>query len=283
MNPTIYEHKTLTYKGKTIFGKIIMGDFKRIEKYFQENEACFMFIENGDFILRTPERTIHFKSGEGLFAKCGNYFFENKLPKTIPENKTTLIAAYFYPEIVSQLFTEDIFLSNYQTNTDANKVIVDTFLINFKENISFMLDNPNLVDDTLLLTKLKEFLILLAKTNNAPSVVDFVSSFFKPLEYNFKTIIEKNLYASLSLTELAMLSGMSLASFKRKFNLFYSVSPKKYILSKKIENAKQLLAIKENRITEIAYDCGFETISTFNKNFKTLTGKSPSVYRKKLH
>jgi AraC-like DNA-binding protein len=79
-----------------------------------------------------------------------------------------------------------------------------------------------------------------------------------------------------------MLCGMSLSTFKRNFNEFYSESPKKYILAEKIEKAKQLLVTKENRISDIAYDCGFETVPTFNKNFKSLIGQSPSEFRKKL-
>lgn len=279
MSPEIYEYKKLNYKGKTVFSKMVMGDFNRIEKYFQADEACFMFIENGDLLLRTPHKVLHFKSGEALFAKCGNYFFENQFEKTMSENKTALIAAYFHPDIMVELFTRDIFLSKYQTKYDANKVIIDKLLFNFKENISLLLDNSHLVDEVLILTKLKEFLILLSKTDNAPNVIDFVSSFFKPYEYNFKIIIEKNIYSSLSLTEFAKLCGMSLATFKRKFTNYYSEPPKKYILIKKLEKAQQLLSNKENRIVDIAYDCGFETITTFNRNFKKYFGKSPTGFR----
>jgi len=92
----IYEHKTLEYKGKPIFEKIIMGDFKRIPKYFHENEVCFMFVENGSFLMRTPEKTISFISGDGMLAKCGNYFFEkSKEVNRSSEEKTTVIGAFF--------------------------------------------------------------------------------------------------------------------------------------------------------------------------------------------
>ena len=277
--PKIYEYKTLTYKGKTIFGKVVMGEFRRIRKYFQEDEACFMFIEDGDFILRTPQQVIHFQTGDGMFAKCGNYFFEDRKGHECYNNKTILIAVYFYPEIISSLFKDDSALANYMSDYDVNKVIIDKFLVNFKENISFLLDHPEMVDDTLLLTKLKELIILLAKTEKAPHVVDFIAEMFRPIEYDFVSIVEKNLYSNLSLSELAMLCGMSLASFKRYFSKYYSCSPRIYIQQHKIEKAKQLLKIKENRISEIAFKCGFNTIATFNKNFKSHTGTSPSIFR----
>lgn len=279
MNPKIHNYKKLEYKGKTVFSKMIISDFRRFEKHFQENEACFMFIDHGSILLRTPDKTLHFSSGEGLLAKCSNYYFE-EANKNGRAEKISLITAVFYPEVVMTLFDEDIFSSNYKSNYNATKMVVDNLLTDFKKSISFLLDNPNVVDEALLLIKMKEFLILLAKQNNAPSIKDFVSSFFKPYEYDFKTIIEKNILSSLSLDEFAKLCGMSLASFKRKFTEYYNESPKKYINTKKIERALHLLSNSNNRISDIAYDCGFDTIKSFNRNFKSKTGKSPSEYRK---
>ncbi len=276
MTPKIHQYKKLAIQGKTIFGKIVMGKFDRIEKFFQEGEACFMFVDNGDMILRTPYSTIHIKDGDGLFAKCGNYFFEKQA-----SNEITLIAAYFYPSIIKQIFDESMFLSNFTTNYDAKKIIIDKLLSDFKINISYLLDNPEIVDDNLLLTKLKEFIILLSKSEKSPSVIDFISSFFKPYEYSFKSIIENNRFSDLSLNELAILCGMSLATFKRKFKEFYSITPKQYLIREKIEKSKKMLIIKENRIVDIAYDCGFDTVTSFNRNFKKIVSLTPTQYRKK--
>lgn len=277
MNPKVFEYKKLTYQNKTVFAKIVMGEFDRIEKYFQKDEACFMFVNNGDMILRTPEQTVHIKNGDGLFAKCGNYFFEKQTSE-----KITLVAAYFYPEILKQIFTENLLSYDYTTNYDAKRIIIDKLLSDFKDNISYLLDNPEVVDETYLLTKLKEFILLISKSENAPSVIDFVASLFKPYEYDFKSIIEKNKLSDLSQNELAILCGVSLASFKRKFKEYYNISPKQYLISEKINKAIQLLRVKENRIVDIAYDCGFDTITSFNRNFKKVTGQTPTDYRKNI-
>jgi len=279
MNPLVHNYTKLEYKGKTIFSKMLLSEYKRFEKYFQENEACFMFIDDGSIVLRTPDKTLYFKPGEGLLAKCGNYFFENS-NRTSTDGKVSIITAYFYPEVILELFSEDIFSLKYQSNRNASKVIVDKLLLDFKKNISYLLDNSDAVDESLLLTKLKEFILLLAKQEESTSVSDFVSSLFNPYEYDFKTIIENNILSSLSLDEFAKLCDMSLATFKRKFTEYYTESPKKYISTKKIEKAIQLLSNPENRVSDIAYDCGFDTVKSFNRNFKSKTGRSPSEYRK---
>jgi AraC-like DNA-binding protein len=54
-----------------------------------------------------------------------------------------------------------------------------------------------------------------------------------------------------------------------------------YINNLRIEEFKRLAALPENRqftIMSLAYDCGFNSKSSFNKNFKKLTGQSPSDY-----
>ena len=102
---------------------------------------------------------------------------------------------------------------------------------------------------------------------------------FSPIEYDFKKTIENNLYTNLSISELAHLCSMSLSTFKRKFKATFSESPKQYLLKKKMEKARQLLQIKENRIIDVAFDCGFDSLSAFNRNFKTYFGQPPSVFR----
>ncbi len=279
MDPKIYEQKNLEYKGKVIFSKIVIGEFSRFVKYFQEDEACFMFVDQGKILMRTPKQLINFEAGDGMIAKCGNYFFEQHLNKDNAETTTSFVAAYFYPSVLKEIFKEKITTSSYNTNYDATKIKIDTLLSNFKDNISFLLDNPEIADETLILTKLKEFLILLSKTEKAPSVIDFISSLFKPIESHFKTIIEKHILSNLSLNDFATLCGMSLATFKRKFQEVYHESPRKYISKKKLEKALQMLSIKENRIADVAYDCGFDSITTFNRNFKNHFNQSPTNYR----
>lgn len=282
MDPKIYQQKTLDYQGKTIFSKIVLGNFDRILKNFQEDVACFMFIDDGGFILRTPQEILCFESGDGLLAKCGKYYFEQRIEKNKIEKKTALITAYFYPSIIQDILDEDFKMSDYQTSYDANRVKVDKLLFNFKENIGFLIDNSEIADENLILTKLKEFLIILSKTDQAPNVIDFVSSLFKPIEYNFKSIVKNHLYSSLSLEEFATLCNMSLATFNRKFLEIYDENPRKYFTIKKLEKSTQLLAIKETRIIDIAYDCGFESVATFNRNFKNRFQKSPTDYRKSI-
>jgi AraC-like DNA-binding protein len=142
-----------------------------------------------------------------------------------------------------------------------------------------LLDNPDLADEKMIQTKLKEFILLMTKSQGAPSQLDFLSALFKPLDIEFKSTIQHNLYANLSLDELARLCHLSTSSFKRKFTETFNASPKKYISQKKIEKAAVLLKKEDSRVSDIAYDVGFDSLATFNRNFTSIYGKSPSEYR----
>lgn len=72
---------------------------------------------------------------------------------------------------------------------------------------------------------------------------------------------------------------MSTSSFKRKFAQVYNMSPKKHLTQKKLEKASQLLKTDVMRISDIAYDCGFETTTTFYRAFQKHYGQSPSQFR----
>lgn len=275
----ILDQKILKYKNKIVFERIEMANFQRIPKLFQENEACFMFVNKGEFSARTPDEFISFNKEKGLLAKCFNYFFETNKEQRNISDSIEVVGVLLYPSIVEELFQFDLMHSAHTVDYNIKQVQVDGLLNNFKDSINLLLDNPELADETLIKTKLKEFVLLMSKTQNAPSQLDFLSALFKKNSSEFKATIVNNLYSNLSINEFAHLCGMSISTFKRKFNDVFKESPKKYIGKMKLEKASKMLKSPDYRISDVAYDCGFETISTFNRSFKSHFGKSPSEYR----
>lgn len=248
-------------------------------KPFHENEACFMFVNKGDFSVRTPDHLHSLKAGQGLLAKCFNFFVETTEAQRENTNSLELIGVYLYPSIIEELLDIDLSVSDHTVDYNAKKMQVDGLLNHWKDGINLLLDNPDLADEAIIRTKLKEFILLICKKENARSHLDFLSGMFKVNQTEFTATIDNNLYSNLSVDEFAVLCGMSLSSFKRKFTQVYKESPKKYIAKKKIEKASKLLKTESLRISDVAYDVGFETLSTFNRTFKSVVGKSPTEYR----
>ena len=271
--------KYLTYKGQIVFGKQSMPYFDRMPKEYSENEACFVFINRGEVSVRAPQEYIYLNEGSGVLAKCLNYYFETKRKHRTPDEDIEVIAVLLYPGIIEQLFDFDLASSVHSINYDIKQVVINELLENFKRSVSLLIDNPELADEKIIEAKLREFVLLMTKSQDIPDQYEFLSNLFSPIHISFKKVITQNLYANLSLDELARLCHMSTSSFKSKFDAVYHESPKKYISRKKIERAAHLLKSQNLRVADIAYDVGFESVATFNRNFSNIYGKSPSEYR----
>ncbi len=274
-----YEEKHLKYKDRIVFGKQSMPYFDRIPKTYLEDEACFVFVNQGELSVRSQNDYMNLDKKAAILAKCLNYFFETNEKQKQSGDGIEVIAVIIYPALVEELFEFDLTRSDYSFDYNIKKVEVDRLLANFRESIDILLDNPDLADENIIKTKLKEFVLLMAKSQEAPSELDFLSAIFKPLDIDFKSTILHNLYSNLSIDELARLCHLSTSSFKRKFQESFHTSPKKYISQKKVEKAAALLKSDDLRVSDIAYDVGFDSLATFNRNFTAAYGKSPSAYR----
>jgi transcriptional regulator GlxA family with amidase domain len=81
---------------------------------------------------------------------------------------------------------------------------------------------------------------------------------------------------------LADVSGVSEAHFARSFKQAFGVQPHRYLLTRRIERATALLRDTELPITEIAFGTGWESLGTFGRTFRDITGESPSQFRSRV-
>jgi transcriptional regulator GlxA family with amidase domain len=78
---------------------------------------------------------------------------------------------------------------------------------------------------------------------------------------------------------LARVSGVSEAYFARSFKEAFGVPPHRYLLTRRIERAKTLLRDSNRSITEIAFHTGWESLGTFGRTFRDVTGENPAAIR----
>ena len=104
------------------------------------------------------------------------------------------------------------------------------------------------------------------------------SSFEKTIAPAVEKIKNSFANAELSVFELAKECNVSEVYLRKLFSSVYGVSPKEYILSLRIERAKQLLSLGDFTVTDVAYLCGYSDPCHFSREFKKRTGVSPSEY-----
>ncbi|HLL28643.1 MAG TPA: helix-turn-helix transcriptional regulator [Xanthobacteraceae bacterium] len=91
--------------------------------------------------------------------------------------------------------------------------------------------------------------------------------------------IEANADAPLALAELAGEAAMSPYHFLRTFQQVTGTTPHQFILRTRLHRAAVRLRRSKEPISAIAFDAGFNDLSTFNRRFRRVVGVSPSDYR----
>ena len=85
----------------------------------------------------------------------------------------------------------------------------------------------------------------------------------------------------IKIEQLAEVCHMSETHFRRVFVKCMNMTPVEYVNLVRIRMACEMLKKSEDSMEEIAEKAGFDTLSTFNRNFRKLIGDSP--YQWKLH
>lgn len=83
----------------------------------------------------------------------------------------------------------------------------------------------------------------------------------------------------ITLDDAAAAANLSRFYFSRFFRAQTGQSFHGYLCRLRVSRAEELLAGTEDTVTDIAYRCGFESLKTFNRVFRTYAGTSPSGFR----
>jgi len=89
----------------------------------------------------------------------------------------------------------------------------------------------------------------------------------------------KNFRKRISLPELSAILFMTPTSFSRYFSIRNNKTFSRFITELRVKHACKLLMETDLPISTISYDCGFNTLSNLNKQFKDVMLKKPSDYK----
>jgi AraC-like DNA-binding protein len=103
-----------------------------------------------------------------------------------------------------------------------------------------------------------------------------------PIIIRAKQFIQENQGEALSLGQVAKAVNTSAFYFCKLFKKSVGMNFTEYVCRVRIESAKNLLLNPNLRVSEIAYQVGFQSLTHFNRVFKKLSGDSPTEYRSKI-
>jgi len=124
-------------------------------------------------------------------------------------------------------------------------------------------------------------LAILPSDSNSHTAMDFIDSPVTKIEPALQ-YISTNYDKKIKVTRLANLCNMSISTFSTQFKHQMGVNLRTHLKGYRINIAKKLLLETNLKIKEIANYSGFEEVSQFNRQFKSIALKTPSEFRLKF-
>lgn len=87
----------------------------------------------------------------------------------------------------------------------------------------------------------------------------------------------------LALDDVAKSVNMSAFYFCKTFKKATGMTFTNYLARVRVEKVKNLLLNPHKRVSEAAFEAGFQSLSQFNRVFRRIAGQSPKAYREQLH
>ncbi|WP_143306250.1 helix-turn-helix domain-containing protein [Chitinophaga vietnamensis] len=147
-------------------------------------------------------------------------------------------------------------------------------LRSFMDSLSPYRDTPAAGDEALLALKAQEAILLLLQT--MPSLKTILFDFSEPGKIDLEGFMNTNYHFNVELKRFAYLTGRSLATFKRDFEKVFHLSPSRWLLQRRLQEAYRLITEKGKAPSDVYLDVGFEDLSHFSFAFKKHYGVAPS-------
>lgn len=259
---------------------------KQLEDLHGIQRACYSkSSKSGEQFIK--EHGISFIVSGEMEAYDGNTKHFYRKGDVVLYRKNELIRFVKYPqqdgnfEAISIVLDENLlkeFALEHEISSDKNskeslfKLEPDELIFSYFKGLETWFGNK--ISDELSDLKKKEMIHLLLRNNKAFKNVLF--NFGIPGKINLEAFMNAHFRFNVSLTQLAYLTGRSLASFKRDFEKVFQTSPNRWLQQKRLEEAHYLLSNKKMKPKDVYLEVGFETLSHFSYAFKNKFGISPS-------
>jgi AraC-like DNA-binding protein len=129
-----------------------------------------------------------------------------------------------------------------------------------------------------ILNSTKEYKLLCSPGFIEPFHASGNDTMQKALDYIFQ-----NFQTSISMKEMISITNMSNTAFCMAFKKIFRMTFKEYLLNIRVGYACKLLADASTNISQIAYNCGFENLSNFNRQFKKIKGITPTQFQNEVN
>lgn len=267
----------------SVYAKRKKAPYFGVNWHFHD-EFELMYIMKGEGVRVVGDRMDYFNKEELVFLGSGvPHVFKND--KNASQNEVDYIVVKFNRIIGGQ----DLFkipelapINRFLKRAGKGLIFSDTTVMKLKKQLIKLAKSKN--EDRIILL-LKVLKILSAQEDyNELSTDTFLLKNTSSSEDRTKKVINyisENYNKNISLEDLASISYMTTNSFCRYFKNRTGKTAFQFIREFRINKACQMLINGEKNISQICFDTGFNSLSSFNRVFKSLKHISATEYKSK--
>lgn len=239
-----------------------------------------IYVHTGQMSINESDRSVVVRKGECVFLKKGTKVTFSKY--SVDEAPFQGITMVFKHSMLKSLYEE------LNPNTIPKGVAYwESSIIKLEKSLDIdslfcsltpylnSVDKPN---KELMDLKLKQALCTLLSLDKRfyPTLFDFSSDY----KINILWFLNQNYMCNLTVKEMAIGTGRSLASFKRDFKQVSSLTPQKWLMKKRLDEAYAKIKNRGVDIAQVGFEVGFKNRAHFTTAFKNRFGVPPSEINK---
>jgi len=258
-----------------------------IASYFTDDKGCahenrehtLIYLLSGELEISDHGRKTVLRQGDCAYMRRDNLMYLQKRVKNdVPYHSIVLkFSPKFLKEFYRSLNRRDIPFTDAKREKKSLRVLPRdrADIKSLFESLVPFFESGQQPSADLQRLKMTEGLYVLLNTdaNLYASLFDFV----EPWKIDILEYLNENYAEDLSMEDIAKNTGRSLATFKRDFTKYSSLTPQKWIIRKRLEVAHQMLSLGNTRVVDVCYDVGFKNPSHFSRIYKEVYGSAPSM------
>ena len=250
------------------------------DKWCEEmvSEHMLVYLCSGELDLIAPDKKYHLKKGDSFFIKRNHLVKKIKQPSKNGEPFKGLFLQLKMPFLKRMLHEHNITVPLVSNPVTVKSTYVmlkkHPFLNGLFSSLEQYFDAQQYPSKELMETKLQEAVFTLLQLR--PDLGQVLFDFSEPWKINLEDFMNKNYKCDLSVEEFAHYTGRSLSTFKKDFAEVFHNTPSRWIVKRRLEEAKCLMEKLGKKPADVYLEVGFKNLSHFSTAFKREFGISPS-------
>lgn len=240
-----------------------------------QKEIEFIYVRSGEASFHVADHSFTAHAGDLVICESGQIHYSDSY-----NTRNLLDFLIFDTNIISSRFQNPHFKTPLITAAELKEYCLLDSLERLFTLIPKELDKKQPYYKDIVTAAIREFWFLLKrnlprveKANDISRRVRMLEEFQEVLDY-----IDKHFFEDLTLDQVSSMMHFSPSHFSKTFKKLMGMNYITYVNMVRIEQAIQRLNTGQHRMIDIALECGFTNIRSFNRVFKEITGYTPTEF-----